>query len=250
MLPLISSAYTVLQQVGGTIPDCLYTLPKLTQLQLSANQFAGELPKVLTPSIHTLILANNQLRGTIPAAIWDAPNISYLDLSFNKLRDEFPSTPFARRLSHRNASVALYLQNNRLSGDVSSNIQSLSSINVLEGNLIHCNVDRHDLPSNDPNAQMYECDSNSANVSLIVWTVVHKKSDDDKDKRANDDSLTSTSVEIVRRFRTGIVFLNPKVFAFMDKESHEEIYTSQGKAKVNCSPLSPNHESFRFTTIG
>ncbi len=78
---------------------------------------------------------------------------------------------------------------------------------------------------------MNEVKSN-VNMSQLIRGRTHKKSDDDKDKKANDDSLTSTSVEIVRTFRTGIVFLNPKVFAFMEPDIQTVFHTYE----PNCIP--------------
>lgn len=155
--------------VGGSIPDCLFSLPVLTQLQLSGNMLTNTIPTVtLSPSLQTLIVASNILTGTIPFSLWNAlssSNLSYIDLSFNRFRDELSSF-----LVHTDKKVfTFYSQVNRLSGTIPSSYTELQAVNILEGNLFQCDAHRHDLPSHDPIAASYSCGSDDVNEGCFSW---------------------------------------------------------------------------------
>ncbi|XP_059428215.1 receptor-like protein 20 [Corylus avellana] len=107
----------------GSIPISLFSLPSLLQLQLSNNQFSGQLnefPDVSSSLLDTLDLSNNNLKGPIPMSVFELkglkilslssnnftgslqPNmiqkltsLSYLDLSDNSLSIEYDETNFS-----------------------------------------------------------------------------------------------------------------------------------------------------------
>jgi hypothetical protein len=156
---LASSGLIAKSSVHGNIPNCLLQHKHLSVLHLGGNSFSGSIPKVpISVAMTELVLSSNQLTGSIPDSIWQS-NITKLDLSLNRLQGRLPldMLPAAQyRLKQEgtngNSTVSVKLQVNQLAGTIPDWLQGLSSgdIDVLEGNLFSCNVDRTDLPVNDP----------------------------------------------------------------------------------------------------
>jgi len=70
----------------GTIPSCIFTLPKLTDFQASGNRFTGSLPSFTTAPFKKLVLSHNILTGSVPTSIWMLKDLTLLDLSKNRFR--------------------------------------------------------------------------------------------------------------------------------------------------------------------
>jgi Leucine-rich repeat (LRR) protein len=167
------------RRFGGTIPVCLFNLPHLTILHLSANNLQGTLPGAmnLSTSLQIVILSNNQLKGIIPKIFVDHAFL-YLDISFNRLNGKLDTPNYQNfttiinynsttNLSHvamdgyptHNVS----LQVNWLSGSIPSVYTKASIISILRGNIFQCSIDRHNLPLNDPEYHSYQCGSDYTN---------------------------------------------------------------------------------------
>jgi Leucine-rich repeat (LRR) protein len=72
--------------LSGQIPICLFSLPSLRKLQLSNNQFSGQINEVSNISSHlleTLDLSSNNLEGPIPIFILELQGLKTLSLSSN-----------------------------------------------------------------------------------------------------------------------------------------------------------------------
>lgn len=81
-------------------------------------------------------------------------------------------------------------------------------------------------------AYMNEVKSN-VSMSMFVRGNTHKKSTESNNGNAITDHINNGKiVEAVRPFRTGIVFLNPKVFAFMEPDIQSVFHTYE----PNCIP--------------
>ncbi|CAB4315241.1 unnamed protein product [Prunus armeniaca] len=77
--------------LDGTIPPSLFSLPGLQKLQLSNNQFSGQLLEFATISVlDTLDLSSNNLEGPIPMSIFYLQGLKILSLSSNNLSGSFP----------------------------------------------------------------------------------------------------------------------------------------------------------------
>ncbi|ONI13592.1 hypothetical protein PRUPE_4G232400 [Prunus persica] len=112
-------------QLNGTIPSWLGSLPSLELLYLGSNQLSGNIIEFQSRSLSWLGLRNNKLDGLIPRSIFELENLHYLDLSSNQLSGniiEFQS----RSLS------GLYLSDNKLDGLIPRSIFELEKVMDLD----------------------------------------------------------------------------------------------------------------------
>ena len=169
MIP--DSGIVVQNSVSGTIPSCLLQLQSLSVLHLGGNSFSGSIPNVpLSSKLTDLILSSNVLTGSVPSYLWHS-NVTSLDLSFNRLQGTPPSDMLPHAQLSNTNNVTVKLDNNQFSGIVPIVLLDLpvNNVNVLEGNMFSCNVDRSNIPSNDPKYDSYNCGSDSTNYSLILF---------------------------------------------------------------------------------
>lgn len=161
------NAFVLKNVLTGTIPECLFALPKLRTLHLSGNGFTGTLPTNMSVAVLTdLVVSHNALSGTIPYALQET-SMRSLDLSYNRFSGKL-SSDFADGL---NAS-SYYLQVNRLSGDIPSSLRNAQTISMLDGNIFYCDAGRDELPPNDPQTSIYVCGSNGVDYPLYTWLTV------------------------------------------------------------------------------
>lgn len=166
--------------LAGTIPSCLYALPKLKQLSVSANALRGQLGNiVLGPELMSLSLSYNRLSGPIPAQVLQTSQLIYLDVAYNRLLgtvEEMASFPFnggvdtskGEVVQTNSAGTSLYLDNNWLSGNLPAAFSGANaSVNVLNGNMFQCSGPSS-LPPSDPKATRYACGSDLLDTSLLV----------------------------------------------------------------------------------
>eukprot|EP01032_Pedospumella_encystans_P029916 gene29916-33765_t len=155
--------------VSGDVPTCLYTGFADT-LQLSGNKFTGNLTDWVASSqsvyVSSISLSHNALTGTIPLSF---QNYKWhkLDLSFNKLTGTLSRT--LMEVPPNASDQVLYLENNRLSGEIPSSIRNLGNISILGTNVFSCRLDESDLPTNDDDRDKYHCGSDGFNVPYYVW---------------------------------------------------------------------------------
>ncbi|WVY89925.1 hypothetical protein V8G54_035439 [Vigna mungo] len=141
--------YLCNNKLQGNIPQSIFTLVNLRQLCLSSNNFSGfhnfnynfpklevlylsslgltEFPKLAgkVPMLADLDLSNNKLNGIVSKWLHEMDSLNYLNLSQNLL-----STP-VKKFSRNHNLKFLDLSFNLLTGDISSSICNVSSLNVL-----------------------------------------------------------------------------------------------------------------------
>ncbi|XVF77045.1 hypothetical protein PTKIN_Ptkin14bG0008300 [Pterospermum kingtungense] len=98
---------------NGTLPSWLFTIPSLTYIDLSFNQFSGRVKEFQYHSLIFIHLSSNELQGPIPSSISKLLNLTYLDLSSNKLQG-----PILSSILQLPNLVYLGLASNNLSGIV------------------------------------------------------------------------------------------------------------------------------------
>ncbi|ESR40058.1 protein STRUBBELIG-RECEPTOR FAMILY 6 [Citrus sinensis] len=136
--------------LSGSVGYQLSSLTALTNLDLSNNNFGGDIPYNIPPNLERLDLENNKFTGNVPYSIsqmktlkyvniahnqlqgqlndmfGQLPSLSTLDLSFNTLSGNLPQS-----FSSLSSLSSLYLQNNQFSGtiDVLANLP-LDNLNI------------------------------------------------------------------------------------------------------------------------
>lgn len=78
----------------GNIPEKLYNMSYLLNLDLSSNLLNGTIPSTLgnLSNLHSLDLSHNMLSGQIPPALGDLKNLTHFNVSYNSLSGPIPST--------------------------------------------------------------------------------------------------------------------------------------------------------------
>eukprot|EP01031_Cornospumella_fuschlensis_P024917 gene24917-30103_t len=156
-------SFVLQRPLTGTIPACVFALPYIRNLHLSANFLSGSLPEVFSMELVNLTLSRNLLTGSIPRTLQEQ-HLSNLDLSYNRLHGGLVTN-----ISDVPQRGSLYLQVNRLSGDVPSKLDDTKNIDILNGNLFTCPYGHSSLPKNDPNQDIYACGSSNIEVPVIIW---------------------------------------------------------------------------------
>ncbi|XP_008227112.2 PREDICTED: receptor-like protein 12 [Prunus mume] len=124
-------------QLNGTIPSWLGSLPSLEGLSLASNQLSGNIIEFQSRSLEYLYLRDNKLDGLIPRSIFELEKVTDLDLSSNKLSGtlEFEKFSKLRNLQSLNLSFNhLSLSFNHLSNNTWPQLEllDLSSCNISE----------------------------------------------------------------------------------------------------------------------
>jgi Leucine-rich repeat (LRR) protein len=168
------------KKIVDSIPECLFQLPFLTTLQMSGNGLKGTIPSVAPPLVLTnLQLSYNAITGTISESLQMRGGFQFLSLQHNKLEgtlvSNFNTTTSSSAdnddNSNSNSGLSIYLDVNRLSGNVPETFYSVPTVSVLTGNLFEC-IGSSTLPLNDPSRDTYVCGSFQLNTALYVWLAV------------------------------------------------------------------------------
>ena len=136
-MPVIRFVYVHLNQLSGSIPTQLDSLaPLLSEVWLQENKLTGRLPEWLSnlPLLSSWSAWDNQFTGQLPAQL--PSTIEYFDASFNTISGPLPST-----WNQLSALEYLYLDQNQLTGQLQAwtGLDSLSVLwldnNQLEGEI-------------------------------------------------------------------------------------------------------------------
>ncbi|KAJ9160184.1 hypothetical protein P3X46_025608 [Hevea brasiliensis] len=128
----LSSSLTSLKlsecQLQGKFPDVSH-LSKLVSLDLSCNNFNGEIPSSFEnlKQLDSLHLHNNNLSGQIPSSLGSLKRLFSLDLSYNNFNGGIPSS-----FENLKQLGDMYLINNNISGQIPSSLGSLKRLFSLD----------------------------------------------------------------------------------------------------------------------
>ncbi|KAL7190944.1 hypothetical protein ACSBR2_023088 [Camellia fascicularis] len=122
--------------IKGTTREMVKVLTIFTAIDLSKNNFEGEIPKIIgrLNSIRGLNLSHNHLTGHIPTSLANLTTLEWLDLSSNKLTGEIP-----QQLRNLKFLEVLNLSQNQLIGPIPQDNQFGTFLNdSYIGNLALC----------------------------------------------------------------------------------------------------------------
>uniref|UniRef100_A0ACD5ULP4 Uncharacterized protein n=1 Tax=Avena sativa TaxID=4498 RepID=A0ACD5ULP4_AVESA len=124
----VSLKYLVLHHndyTGGIVSSGVLRLPELARLDLSFNEFSGNLPLEVADmkSLKYLMLAENNFSGEIPPEYGRLPELQALDLSNNTLSGGIPPS-----IGNLTSLLWLMLAGNQLSGEIPPEIGNCTSL--------------------------------------------------------------------------------------------------------------------------
>jgi Leucine-rich repeat (LRR) protein len=166
LFPGLSSVYDLpAGTISGSIPTCLYELPLLELLDLSSNGLSGSLPHEVNfgALLMNLSASHNNLKGELPA-VFQERAWRRLDLSYNRITGALEDT-----FAVQTRASSLQLRNNRLSGNIPSQLVNATDIAILPGNTFACDVRKRELPANDPAKLTYQCGTSTFDGAYYTW---------------------------------------------------------------------------------
>ncbi|XP_028774909.1 receptor-like protein 9DC3 [Neltuma alba] len=116
----------------GKIPFSIFTLPSLSNLIVSSNQFTGHIGEISAYSLRSLDVSNNKLHGPIPRSIFQLQNLTLMNFSHNCLSENV----LWHHLSWKYMRF-LDLSSNSLQGELLPSICNANTLDIL--NLSHNN---------------------------------------------------------------------------------------------------------------
>lgn len=115
------------QGLSGQITSFLGNLTDLHTLDLSSNNFSGQIPPLTNlQKLKYLRLGQNSLDGIIPDSLTNCSNLFYLDLSNNMLEGTIPP-----KIGFLNNLSVLAFPLNFLTGNIPSTLGNLTNLNIM-----------------------------------------------------------------------------------------------------------------------
>ncbi|KAL3523123.1 hypothetical protein ACH5RR_015957 [Cinchona calisaya] len=116
--------------LGGLVPPQLGNLSFLVSLDMSINNFYGELPSELARlrRLRVLDLGDNNLNGDLPPWLGNFHELLHLSLKYNSFTGLVPPS-----ISNMSKLISIRLSFNSLQGDVNSEIFNISSLEIVTG---------------------------------------------------------------------------------------------------------------------
>ncbi|KAJ3415664.1 hypothetical protein HDV05_004342 [Chytridiales sp. JEL 0842] len=113
---------------GGRIPESIFGLSNLVQLDLHGNQLANLIPQNIgsLQKLEILALGNNSFSGTLPPSITSLTRLAVLSVENNRLQGSLPDN-IGEMKNLTRISVAY----NQLSGEIPASITTLPKLKIL-----------------------------------------------------------------------------------------------------------------------
>ncbi|XP_030927606.1 receptor-like protein 7 [Quercus lobata] len=138
-LPNLVNLHLGFNSLGGSIPVSLFSLPLLQKLELSDNQFSGQLNYFSVSSylLDTLDLSSNNLEGPIPMSVFELQGLKFLSLSSNNFSGSLQLNKIQqlRNLSYLDLSYNSLLIEYNGTNSSSSSFPQLSKLKLASCNL-------------------------------------------------------------------------------------------------------------------
>ena len=158
----LGADFTTVDPLKGTIPACIFSLPRLESVYIAGNGIEGELAGL--PANSTMVnmsLAYNRLHGSIPMSVQRDNKLLSLNLAFNRFIGTVEELAIG-------SSNNVFLETNRLSGDLPRSLAAATDVDILTGNIFQC-LDRTAMPENDPKVSNYICGSETLDVYSFAY---------------------------------------------------------------------------------
>ncbi|XP_057725570.1 receptor-like protein 35 [Arachis stenosperma] len=160
--------------LNGTIPSWCFSLPFLTSLDLSNNQFIGHIRPISSHSLKYLYLCGNKLQGNIPESMFNLVNLNNLCLSSGKWSNSLHFPLFSKLHKLQNLEVL------SLSGFNSSLIDSETNgrynefdnefVNLIALQLLQIDLTNFSkIPWKFPNLGTLELSENKLSGKVPKW---------------------------------------------------------------------------------
>ncbi|KAI3704321.1 hypothetical protein L1987_74538 [Smallanthus sonchifolius] len=120
--------------ISGTVPDGLRSCSLLEVVDISRNNFSGELPMdtfMNLSRLNSLMLGFNNFNGELPDSLAELPNLERFDVSSNEISGEIPAGICGGNGVFSSLKV-LYVQNNKLAGSIPSTLSNCSELVSLD----------------------------------------------------------------------------------------------------------------------
>ncbi|KAI8558221.1 hypothetical protein RHMOL_Rhmol04G0073400 [Rhododendron molle] len=129
-MPRLEELYIVANNLTGGIPPSIGNLTSLVILNVGYNPFGGSIPNALGQlrNLKILSLSFNQISGTIPHSLYNLSLLVELSLVGNRLRGSLPPT-FGFMFPHLQS---LHLYTNQFNGPVPLSISNCSQLENLD----------------------------------------------------------------------------------------------------------------------
>lgn len=138
-------------ELGGLIPEKLWSLPLLHNFSAASCAISGNLPQFdLCRSVLVIELSQNLLSGTVPDSVLNCQGLVRLDLSNNNLTGHIPVT-----LATLPAITALDISHNNFTGAIPIEFGNSSSLKLL-------NVSFNDISGSIPREKSFSMMDSSA----------------------------------------------------------------------------------------
>ncbi|XVF79478.1 hypothetical protein PTKIN_Ptkin14bG0225800 [Pterospermum kingtungense] len=161
--------YSIHLDVKGLEREFQKIFTMLTSIDLSNNQFQGEIPTVIgrLNSLIGLNLSHNNLSGSIPPSMGNLTSLEWLDLSWNNLVGKIPE-----QLVRLTSLSFLNLSENHLHGMIPQGKQfNTFENNSYEGNHGLCGMPLSKLCSYNQTQQVHKEDGSESSIGF-GWEVV------------------------------------------------------------------------------
>ena len=165
---------SVFVDMKGNFVELVKILTILTTIDLSRNNFEGEIPQSTAKLkfLKGLNFSHNKLNGFLPPSLGNLSELESLDLSSNELEGRIP-----QQLTDITSLAVLNLSENRLVGRIPRGKQFETFVNdSYRGNLDLCGFPLSKLCSNDevqqPSSPDFQQEGEDEQTNGIDWMIV------------------------------------------------------------------------------